>query len=89
MELDVTAKKEIIGKYRTHEKDTGSPEVQVALLTEKIKNLTEHFKVHTKDFHSRRGLIKLVSKRRKLLDYLKLKDFNRYQKIITDLGIRK
>ncbi|MCX7959117.1 MAG: 30S ribosomal protein S15 [Deltaproteobacteria bacterium] len=89
MELDLRLKKEIIEKYRTHERDTGSPEVQVALLTERIKNLTEHFKVHTKDFHSRRGLIKLVSKRRKLLDYLKLKDFNRYQKVITDLGIRK
>ncbi len=89
MELDVRLKKEIIEKHKTHERDTGSPEVQVALLTEKIKNLTEHFKVHTKDFHSRRGLIKLVSKRRKLLDYLKLKDFNRYQKVITDLGIRK
>lgn len=89
MELDATVKKEIIRKYRTHEKDTGSPEVQVALLTERIKNLTEHFKIHTKDFHSRRGLIKLVSKRRRLLDYLKLKDFNRYQKVISDLGIRK
>ncbi len=89
MELDLRLKKEIIEKYKTHERDTGSPEVQVALLTEKIKNLTEHFKVHTKDFHSRRGLIKLVSKRRKLLDYLKLKDFGRYQKVITDLGIRK
>ncbi len=89
MELDLRLKKEIIEKHRTHEKDTGSPEVQVALLTEKIKNLTEHFQVHTKDFHSRRGLIKLVSKRRKLLDYLRIKDFNRYQKVITDLGIRK
>lgn len=89
MELDPRLKKELIEKYKTHERDTGSPEVQVALLTEKIKNLTEHFKVHTKDFHSRRGLIKLVSKRRKLLDYLKLKDFDRYQKVISDLGIRK
>ncbi len=89
MELDASVKKEIIMKYKTHERDTGSPEVQIALLTEKIKNLTEHFKVHTKDFHSRRGLIKLVSKRRKLLDYLKIKDFNRYQKVITELGIRK
>ncbi|MGC8926915.1 MAG: 30S ribosomal protein S15 [Myxococcota bacterium] len=89
MELDARLKKEIIEKYKTHERDTGSPEVQVALLTEKIKNLTEHFKVHTKDFHSRRGLIKLVSKRRKLLDYLRLKDFERYQKVISELGIRK
>lgn len=89
MELDANLKKQIIEKYRIHENDTGSPEVQVALLTERIKNLTEHFKVHTKDFHSRRGLIKLVSKRRKLLDYLKTKDFKRYQKVITELGIRK
>jgi small subunit ribosomal protein S15 len=89
MKLDATVKNEIIKKYRIHENDTGSPEVQVALLTERIKNLTEHFKVHTKDFHSRRGLIKLVSQRRRLLDYLKTKDFNRYQKLITELGIRK
>ncbi|MCX7944786.1 MAG: 30S ribosomal protein S15 [Deltaproteobacteria bacterium] len=89
MELDARLKKEIIEKFKTHDRDTGSPEVQIALLTEKIKNLTEHFKVHTKDFHSRRGLIKLVSKRRKLLDYLRLKDFNRYQRLITELGIRK
>ncbi len=89
MELDARLKRELIEKYKTHERDTGSPEVQVALLTEKIKNLTEHFKVHTKDFHSRRGLIKLVSKRRKLLDYLRLKDFERYQKVISELGIRK
>lgn len=89
MELDRNVKKGIIEKFRTHERDTGSPEVQVALLTEKINNLTEHFKVHPKDFHSRRGLIKLVSRRRKLLDYLRVKDFNRYRKLIEDLGIRK
>jgi small subunit ribosomal protein S15 len=80
---------EIVAKYRTHEKDTGSPEVQVALLSERINYLTEHFKLHAKDFHSRRGLLKLVSQRRRLLDYLKAKDSNRYKKLIENLGIRK
>ena len=80
---------EIVAKYRTHEKDTGSPEVQVALQSERINYLTEHFKVHAKDFHSRRGLLKLVSQRRRLLDYLKAKDSNRYKKLIESLGIRK
>jgi small subunit ribosomal protein S15 len=80
---------EIVAKFRTHEKDTGSPEVQVALLSERINYLTEHFKTHAKDFHSRRGLLKLVSQRRRLLDYLKGKDLNRYKKLIDTLGIRK
>jgi small subunit ribosomal protein S15 len=80
---------EIVAKYRTHETDTGSPEVQVALLSERINYLTEHFKTHAKDFHSRRGLLKLVSQRRRLLDYLKAKDANRYKKLIESLGIRK
>ena len=82
-------KAEVIGKYQVHEKDTGSPEVQVALLTERIAYLTEHFKDHSKDHHSRRGLLKLVGQRRRLLDYLRTKDANRYKKLIEDLGIRK
>jgi len=72
-----------------HDKDTGSPEVQVALLTERINYLTEHFKVHKKDHHSRRGLLKLVSQRKSLLDYLKHQDMERYRKLIEQLGIRK
>jgi small subunit ribosomal protein S15 len=80
---------EVVAKFRTHEKDTGSPEVQVALLSERINYLTEHFKTHAKDFHSRRGLLKLVSQRRRLLDYLKGKDLGRYKKLIDALGIRK
>jgi len=80
---------ELIQKYRTHEKDTGSPEVQVALLSERITHLTEHFKTHKKDHHSRRGLLMLVGQRRRLLDYLKSKDVNRYRKLIENLGIRK
>jgi small subunit ribosomal protein S15 len=75
--------------FRTHDVDTGSPEVQVALLTRTIEHLTEHFKVHKKDHHSRLGLLKMVGKRRRLLDYLNRKDFERYQKIIAQLGIRK
>ncbi len=82
-------KAELVQKYRTHEKDTGSPEVQVALLSERINMLTEHFKIHKKDHHSRRGLLKLVGQRRRLLDYLKRKDVNRYKKLIENLGIRK
>ena len=82
-------KQEIIKKYGNNEKDTGSPEVQIALLTERIKYLTEHFKTHAKDFHSRRGLLMLVGKRRRLLDYLKREDIERYRKIISELGIRK
>ncbi len=82
-------KQDIVTKFKTHEKDTGSPEVQVALLTERIVYLTEHFKTHKKDHHSRRGLLKLVGQRRRLLDYLKDKDGGRYRKLIDGLGIRK
>jgi len=82
-------KTEVIGTYRKHEADTGSPEVQVALLSERISYLTEHFKTHVKDHHSRRGLLKLVGQRRRLLDYLKSKDTERYSSVIKRLGIRK
>lgn len=82
-------KKSIIEKHRLHESDTGSPEVQIALLSERISYLTEHFKVHKKDHHSRRGLLKLVGQRRRLLDYLKSKSVDRYKTIIGELGIRK
>jgi len=82
-------KTDIIGNFQTHEGDTGSPEVQVALLTERITYLTEHFKTHAKDHHSRRGLLMLVGQRRRLLDYLKSKDSNRYAGLIQRLGIRK
>lgn len=82
-------KNEIINNYKLHEQDTGSPEVQVALLTNRIKYLTEHFKVHKKDFHSRRGLLKLVGQRRSLLKYLKRKDIDRYRNILKGLGLRK
>lgn len=89
MSLSSAKKQDIIEKFRSHEHDTGSPEVQIALLTERITHLTEHFKVHTKDHHSRRGLLKLVGKRRRLLDYLKLKRAERYREVIKELGIRK
>jgi small subunit ribosomal protein S15 len=79
----------VIDQYRTHESDTGSPEVQVALLSERITYLTEHFKTHAKDHHSRRGLLKMVGQRRRLLDYLKQKDVDRYSVLIKKLGIRK
>jgi len=82
-------KKTIIEKYRVHESDTGSPEVQIALLSERIGDLTEHFKIHKKDHHSRRGLLKLVGQRRRLLDYLKSKSVDRYKSLIAELGIRK
>jgi small subunit ribosomal protein S15 len=82
-------KSETIGRFKRHDKDTGSPEVQVALLTDRINHLTEHFKVHKKDFHSRRGLLKLVGQRRRLLDYLKFKDLNKYRELIKSLGIRR
>ncbi|HUF46257.1 MAG TPA: 30S ribosomal protein S15 [Vicinamibacterales bacterium] len=82
-------KLEVIGTYRTHQSDTGSPEVQVALLSERINYLTDHFKTHVKDHHSRRGLLKLVGQRRRLLDYLKRKDAARYAELIGRLGIRK
>lgn len=82
-------KTQIIQENRTHETDTGSPEVQIAILTERIAQLTEHLKVHKKDNHSRRGLLKMVGKRRKMLDYLAKKDIERYRAIIAKLGIRK
>lgn len=82
-------KQRIIEEYRVHEGDTGSPEVQVAILTHRITELTEHFKTHTKDHHSRRGLLKLVGRRRRLLDYLKGQDVERYRATIERLGIRK
>ena len=82
-------KTEIISTYKTHDGDTGSPEVQVALLSDRISYLTEHFKTHAKDHHSRRGLLKLVGQRRRLLDYLKKTDVERYRTIIDKLGIRK
>ena len=82
-------KREIIDQFKLHDKDTGSPEVQIALLTHRIKYLTEHLKVHKKDHHSRRGLMMLVGKRRRLLNYLKDRDFDRYQNLIRALGLRK
>jgi small subunit ribosomal protein S15 len=82
-------KTEVIDTYKTHDGDTGSPEVQVALLSERISYLTEHFKSHAKDHHSRRGLLKLVGQRRRLLDYLKSKSVDRYRSLIDTLGIRK
>jgi small subunit ribosomal protein S15 len=87
--LNKERKTELIGSYQTHEGDTGSPEVQVAILSERINYLTEHFKVHAKDHHSRRGLLQLVGQRRGLLDYLKQKDTERYADLIRRLGIRK
>lgn len=82
-------KNEIIEKFKTHDSDTGSSEVQIALLTERIQYLTEHFKTHKKDHHSRQGLLKLVGQRRSLLDYLKNKDIGKYRTLIQELGIRK
>ena len=84
-----TSKEQTISEYRLHDKDTGSPEVQVALLTGRISQLTDHFKTHAKDQHSRRGLLKLVGRRRRLLDYLKRQDLERYKQTIERLGIRK
>lgn len=89
MALQREAKETIITQFKTHDTDTGSPEVQIAILTRRIEELTEHFKLHVKDNHSRRGLLKMVSKRRRLLDYLKRQDFSRYQQLIGKLGIRK
>jgi small subunit ribosomal protein S15 len=82
-------KERIVGDYKTHGSDTGSSQVQVALLTQRINELTEHFKVHKKDNHSRRGLLKMVSRRRKLLDYLKRRDIDQYHQIIEKLGLRR
>lgn len=89
MALSKDRKSELIGSYKTHDGDTGSPEVQVALLSERINYLTEHFKAHAKDHHSRRGLLMLVGRRRRLLDYLKTKDAQRYADLIKRLNIRK
>ena len=89
MALNLAQKTTIITDYKLHEKDTGSSEVQIALLTKRVTYLTEHFKTHSKDHHSRLGLLKLVSKRRKLLDHLKKEDISRYQSIISKLGIRR
>jgi small subunit ribosomal protein S15 len=89
MSLATARKKEVITKYQTHDGDTGSPEVQIALMSERINYLTEHFKTHAKDHHSRRGLLKLVGQRRRLLDYLKGKNLERYRNVINTLGIRK
>jgi small subunit ribosomal protein S15 len=89
MALAKESKADIITSYKTHPSDTGSPEVQVAILTQRINELTEHFKVHKKDNHSRRGLLKMVSRRRKLLDYLKRRDIDQYHQIIEKLGLRR
>lgn len=89
MAQTVEVKEKIIQDYRVHEQDTGSPEVQVALLTSRILELTEHFKIHTQDHHGRRGLLKLVGRRRRLLDYLKRQDVERYRATIERLGLRK
>ena len=89
MVLTPEAKKEIIGRFKLNENDTGSPEVQIALLSNRIKYLTDHFKIHKKDHHSRRGLLKLVGQRRRLLNYLKKRDVERYRTVIKELGIRK
>jgi small subunit ribosomal protein S15 len=85
----VPTKAETIAKNQTHEGDTGSPEVQIALLTERISHLTEHLKVHPKDHHSRRGLLMLVGRRRRMLDYVRSIDVERYRKIVADLGLRR
>jgi small subunit ribosomal protein S15 len=87
--LATEKKQEIINSFKKHDSDTGSPEVQIAILTERITYLTEHFKIHKKDHHSRRGLLKLVGQRRRLLDYLKGKELDRYKKVIERLGIRR
>lgn len=89
MPLSNDRKADIIGKFQKGDTDTGSPEVQIALLSERITYLTDHFRTHNKDFHSRRGLLKLVGRRRRLLDYLKVKDLDRYRTVIATLGIRK
>lgn len=89
MALTVEKKGDIINRFQLHEADTGSPEVQVAILSERISYLTDHFKTHAKDHHSRRGLIKLVGQRRRLLNYLKKKDIDRYRSLIDTLGLRR
>jgi small subunit ribosomal protein S15 len=89
MALHITVKSSLIQKHRTHEKDTGSPEVQIALLTERINGLQGHFQAHMKDHHGRRGLLKMVGQRRSMLDYLKRTDVDRYRKILETLNLRK
>lgn len=89
MGIALKQRQETVEQFRLHRTDTGSPEVQVALLSQRIDHLTEHFKLHVKDHHSRRGLLKLVGQRRRLLDYLKEEDYERYRKLIHRLGIRK
>jgi small subunit ribosomal protein S15 len=87
--IDQTKKAQIISEYKTHEGDTGSPEVQIAILTFRVNDLNEHLKIHKKDHHSRRGLLKMVGQRRNLLNYLKNKDIQRYREVISRLGLRK
>jgi small subunit ribosomal protein S15 len=89
MSITLEKKKELIGQFKRHEGDTGSPEVQVAILTERINNLTGHFKSHAKDHHSRRGLLKMVGRRKSLLNYLQRLDIERYRKLVASLGLRK
>lgn len=89
MTIGIEKKQEIINNYRLHDQDTGSPEVQVAILTERITQLTDHLRTHKKDFHSRRGLLKMVGQRRALLNYLRKTDFQRYRTLIERLGLRK
>lgn len=89
MSITAERKQELIGEYATAEGDTGSPEVQIAILSERIRNLTEHLKEHKKDFHSRRGLLVMVGQRRRMLDYVKRKDAARYESLISRLGLRK
>ncbi len=87
--LDTETRDRITQEYRTHEKDTGSSELQVAIITERIKQVTDHLRTHRKDFHSRRGLVTMVSKRRRLLNYISKEDVNRYQSLISRLGLRR
>ncbi|HON39455.1 MAG: 30S ribosomal protein S15 [Desulfomonilia bacterium] len=89
MGLSVEEKKEVINQFKRHESDTGSPDVQVAILTKRINTLTEHFKVHNKDHHSRRGLLMLVGQRRRLLNYIKGRDIKRYRELLESLNLRK
>lgn len=89
MSITAERKQEVISEYATAEADTGSPEVQVAILSERIRNLTEHLKAHKKDFHSRRGLLMMVGQRRRLLDYLKRKEVSRYERLVERLGLRR
>ncbi len=89
MPLAKATKEQILSDFRSHESDTGSPQIQVALLSKRINELTEHFKIHKKDNHSRRGLLKMVSQRRSLLDYLKRKDIEQYHEMVTRLGLRR